>query len=144
MSSIQNEIPEKTPAEVKSFWLQTAGIIAGIAALGFIIPYLRVNEVRVWPAYAVGVAGVVAVLAVVLPAKLLNTLYRSYMLPFVLIGMVMSRVVLGILFYVVVWPIGVFVKMGGKDPMNRTLDKAATTYRTPSKHPSRESAEAPF
>jgi len=144
MASVSQEIPEKDPAQLKRFWLDTAGILVAIAAIGFLVPYVRANEIRQWPPYVVGVAALLSLCAFILPAAVLRVMYRSYMLPFVLIGLVMSRVVLGILFFLIVFPVGVLMRASGKDPMRRTLDKKLTSYRNKSEIRSKESVEAPF
>jgi hypothetical protein len=44
------------------------------------------------------------------------------------IGIVVSLVVLGIVYYVVVTPIGVMMRLLGRDPMQRRADPDAETY----------------
>jgi hypothetical protein len=46
------------------------------------------------------------------------------------IGFVVSLVVLAVLFYGVVTPIGLLLKLSGTDPLNRRADPGATTYWT--------------
>lgn len=61
------------------------------------------------------------------------------------ISWVMMRVILGILFYAVLTPIGVVIRLGGKDPLDRKVDRSRATYwhkRSPP--PSRERYERLF
>ena len=44
------------------------------------------------------------------------------------IGWTISHVVLAAVFYVVMTPIGILMKMLGHDPMQRSFDRAAPTY----------------
>ena len=44
------------------------------------------------------------------------------------IGFVLSHVILGAVFYLVFTPIGLVMRLLGKDPLHRRLDRAAATY----------------
>ena len=44
------------------------------------------------------------------------------------IGFVLSYVIMGTLFYVLITPLALFFKLTGRDSMNRKFDPAATTY----------------
>jgi hypothetical protein len=77
--------------------------------------------------WALGVAGVFAVVAIGKPALLTypNRLWTGLGL---LLGKVVSPVALGILFYGVVAPIGLLVRVTGKDPLRLKLDSGADSY----------------
>jgi small neutral amino acid transporter SnatA (MarC family) len=47
------------------------------------------------------------------------------------IGWVVSRVVLAIVFYGVLMPIGLVMRLVGRDPLNRKFDRGASSYWTP-------------
>ncbi|MFN0197806.1 MAG: SxtJ family membrane protein [Planctomycetaceae bacterium] len=50
------------------------------------------------------------------------------------IGWIVSHLLLGAIFYLVLTPVAIMMKLCGYDPMKRTLDKSATSYwqrRTP-------------
>ena len=47
------------------------------------------------------------------------------------IGWVMSHVLLGILYYGVITPVGVVMRLAGRDTMTRKFDRAAKTYWVP-------------
>ena len=51
------------------------------------------------------------------------------------IGWVVSHLLLGLIYYGVLTPIGLLMKLVGRDPMTRKFDRAATTYWTPHKPP---------
>jgi len=84
--------------------------------------------------WALGVAVVFAVIALLKPTLLagLNRLWIKFGL---LLGKVVSPVALGILFYCVVAPIGVLVRLTGKDPLRLKLDSGANSYWIPRKPP---------
>lgn len=44
------------------------------------------------------------------------------------IGLVLSWVILGLLFYGMITPVGLLFRLIGRDPMNRRFDRAAKTY----------------
>ncbi len=79
-----------------------------------------------WP-WAIGLAAVFGVLAVVAPAALalLNWLWMRLGL---LMGKVMNPVILGIMFYGVMLPIGLLLRWRGKDLLRLKLDRAAPSY----------------
>ena len=56
------------------------------------------------------------------------------------IGFVISHVILAAVFYLVVTPIGLLMRLSGNDPMRRRLDPAARTYwveHDPHRNPAR-------
>jgi len=77
--------------------------------------------------WAVGVATVFALIAAVRPA-LLAELNRQWMKLGVLLGKVVSPIALGLLFYGVITPIGVVLRLAGKDPLRLKFDRGADSY----------------
>ena len=60
--------------------------------------------------------------------KLLLPLQKAWMTLAVILGFFMTRVILSILFYLVVTPIGLITKLLGKDFLQLKIDKTAGTY----------------
>ena len=58
----------------------------------------------------------------------LRGLYKLWMGFAVVLGFFMSRIILGILFYLVITPIGVVVRLFGKDLLNERWDPEADSY----------------
>jgi Saxitoxin biosynthesis operon protein SxtJ len=88
-----------------------------------------------WPPrwWALGISAAFALVAAFRPA-LLGGLNRWWIALGVFLGKVVSPVALGILFYGVLAPIGVMMRIAGKDPLRLKRDPAASTYwiqRTP-------------
>ena len=77
--------------------------------------------------WALGVAVVFVVIAILKPV-LLGGLNRQWLKFGLLLGKVVSPVALGILFYCVVAPIGVLVRLTGKDPLRLKLDSGVDSY----------------
>ena len=96
-----------------------------IAFTGF-VPHLVPDAApRAW---AVGLGGALMVLGAVFPAAL-RLPYRGWMLIGHALGWVNSRVILGIVFFVLVTPLGIIKRLSGKDGLNRKLDPKAESYR---------------
>jgi hypothetical protein len=93
-------------------------------------PITRGEELRSWP-LAAAVAFVVP--ALVYPRSLapLNKLWMKLGL---LLGKVMSPIILGVLFFTTITPLGLLMRMLGKDVLRLRWDKGAKSYwiqRTP-------------
>jgi hypothetical protein len=110
----------------RAFGLVMAAAFAIVASW----PLLSRGGVRWW---AVAIGAAFAVLAVTRPS-LLSALNRQWMKLGLLLGKIVSPVALGVLFYVVLTPIGLLVRAFGKDPLRLKFDPAADSYwqsRTP-------------
>lgn len=111
----------------RSFGLVFAGVFLLITAW----PLWSGATPRWW---AGGVAVAFAVVAVIRPTLLagLNRLWIKFGL---LLGKVVSPIALGLLFYGVLTPIGVIMRLAGKDPLRLTRDATASSYWIPRKPP---------
>jgi hypothetical protein len=87
-------------------------------------PWVRGRDVRWW---VLAVSAVFLVVALARPAVLtpLNRLWTRFGL---LLHSVVSPVVLGIVFYTTVTPIGLLMRLLGKDPLRLKIDPDASTY----------------
>jgi hypothetical protein len=80
-----------------------------------------------------GLSGVTLVVTLVKPA-LLTPLNRAWMKLAEILNKIVSPIVLGTMFYGVFAPIGIVMRLAGRDPMKRRFDPQARTYweeRTP-------------
>ncbi len=73
------------------------------------------------------VSGVIIVVYYLIPSIRKPT-YLAWIYSVVPIGWVVSHVLLGVVFYLVVTPVGLAMKALKYDPMHRTLDPAAKSY----------------
>ena len=116
-----------------------AAMIAGFALLGA-IHALRSGAIRT-PAVALWSIGATLAIAALIPA-LGRATYLLIYLPASIVGFVVSRVILVVLFALLFVPIGLFLKARGKDPLNlrwrddrklwrerSTVPNAASYYR---------------
>jgi hypothetical protein len=107
--------------------LRTFGLIvgAGFGLIGAAPAIFRGQPPRAW---AVALALVLAVTAVVLPAAL-APVHRVWMTIGETLGWVNSRVILTVVYYGLIVPIGMVRRLRGGDAMRRRFDRDATTYR---------------
>jgi hypothetical protein len=80
-----------------------------------------------------GAGVLIALLGQVVPV-VIRPLYQFMMAVTLPIGLVVSSLLMGLIYFVVLTPIGLLVRMFGRDPMNRKLDADAVSYwieRTP-------------
>ena len=103
-------------------------IVGGIFAVIGLWPVLvRAQGPRLW-ALALAVALVVP--ALVLPRSL-TYVHRSWMAAGEALGWINTRIILSVIFYALVTPMGILMRRFGGDPMHRRFEPDATTYRVP-------------
>jgi F0F1-type ATP synthase assembly protein I len=136
--AVMREAARPSSTELRNFGLVTAGLVAGV--FGLALPWLRHQAFHRWPWILSG--------ALILPALLWPPALRYVHWLWVRIGLILgwinSRIILTILFFVVILPLGLVMRALGHDPVARKLDPQAPTYRVPSRKRTRESMERPF
>src|SRR5262245_40198983 len=107
--------------------LRHFGLIVGgiFAVLGVWPTVFRGTTPRLW-ALALAVALVVP--ALVLPRSL-TYVYRVWMAAGEALGWINTRIILSLIFYGLLTPMGILMRRFGRDPMHRRFEPAATTYR---------------
>jgi hypothetical protein len=75
-------------------------------------------------------AGLFALVTLVRPAWL-TPLNRAWMGLATILGRIVSPIVLGIMYYGMMVPFGLFMRLSGRDPMHRRLDPQAASYWQP-------------
>ncbi|WP_221894730.1 hypothetical protein [Bathymodiolus japonicus methanotrophic gill symbiont] len=60
------------------------------------------------------------------------------------IGHIINTIILTTVFYLLITPMGMLMKVIGNDPMSRSLDKNPLTYRKESKLFNKNNFERPF
>ena len=123
---LQREEDIKTSSD-KTFGL----VFAGVFLLITVWPLFRGGEPRFW---ALLPAAVFALFALVRPSLLAvpNRLWTRFGL---LLGKVISPVMLGLLFFAVLVPIGTLMRIFGQDPLRLKRDTAAGSYWIPRQPP---------
>ncbi len=101
-------------------------MVGGIFLLMGVWPMVwRGEPLRLW---AVIPAALLMPLGVVAPA-LLAPLFKGWMAVGHVLGWINTRILLGILYYGLVVPMGLVMKMMGRDPMRRQLVPGMESYR---------------
>lgn len=131
-------IPHLDRKGLRQFGLMMAGFVAVV--FGLALPWLWGYRYPVWP-WIVGV--VISCWALVAPVSL-RPFYRGWMRIALVIGGIVNRLMLGIVYYGVVLPTGLIMRLRGRDPMRRQWDVQAKTYRIPSETRHREHMRRPF
>jgi len=126
-----------TVKQLKEFGLVTAAIFVGLFAL--LLPWLFSHATPNWPFI---VAGVLVVWALVFPATLIY-LYRPWMRVGLVLGYVNAHILLGIIFFIIVTPIGFLLKLFGKTAI-KPLESTQTSYRIESQIPDASHMENPY
>jgi hypothetical protein len=119
-----------SPRELCVFGVLLAAFVVVLGALLRFRWGLPTAGSAVWAAGAV----VVAVYAW-LPA-VRRPLHVGWMLAVRPIGTAVSLVLLGMVYYAVLTPVGLLLRLSGRDAMRRALDRTATTYWSPHRPPS--------
>jgi len=130
-------------SEVSIKELRQFGLIMGaFVALffGLLIPWVWGLAYSVW---VWAIAATFISVALALPF-LLKPIYTIWMKLAHVLGWINTRLLLGIVFYLIVLPMGLFMRLLGKDPMRRQCDSNAKSYRIKSKQPSTDRLEKPF
>jgi hypothetical protein len=111
--------------ELKKFGI-TIGIAFGLLS-GFILWRGKISPV---PFFII--SALFIFLGLVLPV-LLKPIQKVWMALSIILGWLMTRIILIILFYLIVTPIGLLARLFGKDFLNRKYDRDAPTYLIPKK-----------
>jgi len=83
-----------------------------------------------WQRVALAIAGVAAAisLAGLVSPAFMRRVWIAMMVGLSPIGWVMSHLILGVIYYLVVTPVGWALRALGKDPLNRRFERDATSY----------------
>ena len=111
-----------TTKQLRSFGLTVGGVFALIGLWPLV---LHAADPRWW---SVVIAGILIAPALVYPNSLFWP-YKGWMAVGHVLGWINTRIILGVVFYVVVTPIGLVRRLLGKDPMGRQLQPDLDTYR---------------
>ena len=115
------------------------GLLLGVF-FGLLLPWLFSYSYPVWPWV---IAIVLGLFAAARPA-LLAPVESGWMKIGLAIGKIMGPVFMGIVYFVVITPVALILKLLSKDPMNRDLSGKDASYRQPSEKQERERLERPY
>lgn len=136
--AVDHVIPELDRKGLREFGLTTGAAV--VAIFGLFFPWILDLE---WPTWPWIIAAVFWTLALIQPLWL-RWIYRTWMHFGLLAGRVMTPLVLGIVYFGMILPMALVMRLRGNDPMHRAFDPNQKSYRIQSTTSPKEKLEKPF
>ena len=136
METTVNTNPDKQ--ELRKFGLVFAGMF--ILIFGLLLPWIWDKSSPMWP----WIVAAVFVAAALLVPMTLGPVYRLWMKIGHVLGWINTRIILGVMFFLIFAPVALLLRLLGKDMLRRRLDTSATTYRIASEQLPRDRMERPY
>jgi hypothetical protein len=114
--------PAARRKELRQFGLIVGGVFTVIGLWPLVF---RGEPLRLW---AIGVGGLLIAFGGILPA-VLGPIHTGWMWVGHILGWINTRILLCIVFYGLVTPIGFVLRLIGKDTMRQRFDASGATYR---------------
>ena len=132
---------DTTKTELRKFGLIMGAMFALI--FGLLLPWFSDKTAQTWPIWPFIVMAVFWLVAFVAPQILepINTIWLKFGN---VMGWVNSRIILGAMFFLIIFPIGLILRLMGKDGMNRKWLKEAKSYRKEVTPRDKSHLERPF
>ena len=108
--------------ELRNFGLMVGGIFLVIGLWPMV---WRGEGIRLW---AIGLGGLLIPLGLLMPA-VLAPVFKAWMKVGHVLGWINTRIILGALFYGLITPMGVVMRLFGWDAMRRVLVRDVESYR---------------
>ena len=131
-------IPELDRRGLRRFALVTGGMVA--ALFGLLMPLLLRHPWPIWPWV---LFGVLAALGMTVPAAL-RPVYRAWMRFGLAMGRITTPLILALVFFLVISPLGLLRRLFLRDSIARGFDRCAASYRVSSHSREAKSLERPF
>lgn len=112
-----------SPLLLRKFGFTLSFVFMGL--FGLVLPLLLNKPHPLWPWV---LAGLFIVPSIVWP-KCLQYVYTPWMKVGHILGWINTRIILGVIFFVLITPIGILMRLMGKDAMARAYDKNSESYR---------------
>jgi predicted membrane protein len=110
--------------------LRNFGLIFGaiVAVLfGLLLPWLFTYSIPLWP----WIVSAILCFSALLQPSLLAPIYKGWMTVGLALGWINTCIILWVIFHVLLLPIGLLIRLFGKDPMARKLNRGKEmSYRT--------------
>lgn len=138
MSDTLHSIPELDRQGLRKFGITTGLIVAGL--FGIFFPWLLEAGFVGWPWI---LCGLLIVMGLLTPMAL-GPVYHWWMRFGLMLSRFTTPLIMGLVFFLVVTPIAILMKLLGKDAMRRKLAEDESTYRIESIKTARERIERPY
>jgi hypothetical protein len=141
MAYTKPEIPElrRFGITFAVFFSLVFGLVIPLVSRGWI----HFSELSNGPAWPYAVSLLIILWALINPGSL-HLLHRPWMAFAQVAGWLNTRLIMLILFYFIVFPVGLIMRIFGYDPMHGKIDKNVRSYRVRSKARNREHMERPY
>jgi len=133
-----HSIPELDRQGLRKFGITTGLIVAGL--FGIFFPWLFEAGFVIWPWI---LCGLLIAMGLLTPMAL-GPVYHWWMRFGLMISRFTTPLIMGLVFFLVITPMAIFMKLLGKDAMRRKLAKDESTYRIESIKTARERIERPY
>lgn len=123
--------------------LRNFGMITGALTpvfFGLLLPWIFEHGYPIWP----WIVGVILASCGLIAPVVLKPVYLVWMTIGNYLGWINTRIILSVMFYVIILPVGIVMRIVGKDPMARTLTKELKSYRVTSSIPEKTHVERPY
>ena len=139
MKQTMYSIPELDEKGLREFGLTLGGIIVGL--FGGLLPWLFGLQIPIWPWFVGGGLVLWALLA----SDTLKPIYKLWMHLGLLLNRITTPLIMGIVFFFLITPTGLLMRLMKRDPLARQLDdEKLTSFRVLSRKAPRENMEKPF
>jgi len=133
-----HQIPQLDNKGLRNFAFTTGTAIALI--FGIFLPWLFDRSYPYWPW---AILAILAVWGILAPASLAG-IYRGWMKFALLLSKITTPIILGTVFFLVIFPASIIFRILRNDPMSRKFEDKAQSYRVKSDKPQSTSLENPF
>ncbi|MDR3667890.1 MAG: SxtJ family membrane protein [Ignavibacteriaceae bacterium] len=119
---IKDEIKniKQSPKDLRKFGLTVGTVI-------FLFGCLLLWKHKPSQFYFLSIGAALILLGLIFPV-ILRPLNKIWMILAILLGWIMTRVILSLLFYIVITPIGLIARISGKHFLDLKIDKSRTSY----------------
>jgi hypothetical protein len=114
-----NDITEK---QLRTFGLTVGAIFC---AIGLWPAVIRGGNLRPWAL----ITGTLLLIPALIAPRTLRPAHRVWMTAGDALGWINTRILLGLVFYAVITPMGLIMRLLGHDPMGRNYEQGAESYR---------------
>ncbi|PID45961.1 MAG: sxtJ [Proteobacteria bacterium] len=129
---------EFTPKALRDFGLIMAGML--VLMFGIVLPWLFSYATPYWP-FIVALGFVATSL---LKPNLLGPVNHVWLKISEVLGWINTRLIMGIIFFLLIMPIGLIMRLFAKDPLNKQWSESQKSYRILTKVRNKDHLEKPF
>jgi hypothetical protein len=138
MKPVKFNIDNPGTAELRKFAFITGLIV--LLLFGSLLPWMLAYAWPVWPWLVSGALWTLGLIR----ADALIYIYRAWMAFGLVMGWINTRIILGLIFYLVFFPVGLIMRLLGNDPMTQKLEASIHSYRNISTPIEKNHIEKPY